>query len=260
MSLLRAPRCRCGRILPPQAGAHPSRTAGSGSSAQRRVPPLGRAGPPRGRAGVAQGSVWTTTSAMPSIRWRSSSSSSPASVWASVSEASRADGERQEQHAPGLGGEQPQALRVRAGDRAHHAAASRATSSSLGRAHRARRESALERLEVGLHVGHPRAGEDRLLDALCDLVGAEDVEVGRELEVQRDARGAVLLEDRDVVRLAHQRLGERDREHPVAEVQAPRPGLDVDDDVGAREGLLRRPARRGRRSGGSRRARRPPGR
>ena len=46
---------------------------------------------------------------------------------------------------------------------------------------------------------------------------------------------AVLLEDRDVVRLLDQRLGERDREHAVAQVQARAARLDVHHHVAARE-------------------------
>ena len=117
-------------------------------------------------------------------------------------------------------------------------------------------QRALERLEVRLHRPPPPAARNRALDALGDLVRLAQIQLGGELQVQRDAAPLVLLEDRDVVRLLHERLRQRDREHPVAQVEAaPR---------AARRARPRRcPAARarprprsGRRRGGPRR---PPG-
>ncbi len=58
--------------------------------------------------------------------------------------------------------------------------------------------------------------------------------------MQRDADRLRLLEDRDVVRLHHQRLGQRDREHPVAQVEPAAARLDVHDDVAAGQRALDR--------------------
>ena len=91
---------------------------------------------------------------------------------------------------------------------------------------------------MGLHLRHPRPRADRALDALGDLVRGAEVEVGGELQVQRDAGRPVLLEDRDVVGLLDQRLGQRDREHPVAQVEPAPARLDVHDDIAAGQRVL----------------------
>ena len=56
--------------------------------------------------------------------------------------------------------------------------------------------------------------------------------------MQRHVDVVALAEDRDVVGLHHQRLGERDREDSVAQVQSAAPWLDVHDDVRAGQRLL----------------------
>ena len=82
---------------------------------------------------------------------------------------------------------------------------------------------------------------DRLLDALglTPWASSSD-EALRELEVQRHARAPVVLEDRDVVGLLDQRLGERGDQDVVAQLQAPAARLDVDDDVACRQRRLDR--------------------
>ena len=89
----------------------------------------------------------------------------------------------------------------------------------------------LQRLQMRLHVLDARLLAQRRLHPLGDVVRLADGDVGGELEVQRDADLAVVLVDRDVVRLADQRLGERDRERAVAQVQAVAPRLEVHDHV-----------------------------
>ena len=73
---------------------------------------------------------------------------------------------------------------------------------------------------------------ERRLDALGDVVRLSDRDVARHLQMQGHADLAVVLVDRDVVRLAHQRLGERDREHAVAEVEPLAAWLEMDHHVG----------------------------
>jgi hypothetical protein len=70
-----------------------------------------------------------------------------------------------------------------------------------------------------VHVVDTRLIAQRRFDALGDIVGLADSHVRGELEVQGDADVTVVLVDGDVVRLAHQRLGERDRERAVAQVR-----------------------------------------
>ena len=67
---------------------------------------------------------------------------------------------------------------------------------------------------------------------------AAQVEVGRELQVQRDAGALAVLEDGDVVGLLDERLRQGDREHAVAQVQAAAAWLDVHDDVAPGQRLL----------------------
>lgn len=86
---------------------------------------------------------------------------------------------------------------------------------------------------MGLHVDHLGALADAPLDALGHQVGFAQVEVGGELEVQGDARAALLLEDGDVVGLLDEGLGQGDGEHAVAQVKAADARLDVHDDVAA---------------------------
>ena len=78
------------------------------------------------------------------------------------------------------------------------------------------------------------------LDALCDLCRGPELEIGGELQVQGDVERASLFEDRDVVGLHHQRLGEGDRKHPIAQVQPAAARLDVDHHVAAGERRLDR--------------------
>jgi hypothetical protein len=75
-------------------------------------------------------------------------------------------------------------------------------------------------------------GSQACLDALSDLVRLIDRDVGSHLQVQGDARAAIVLVDRDVVRLADERLGQRDRQRPVAQVQPLTPWLPMHEDVG----------------------------
>ena len=90
----------------------------------------------------------------------------------------------------------------------------------------------LERLQVRVDVVDARLVAEGGLDALGDVVRLADRDVGGELEVQRDADVAVVLVDGDVVGFADQRLGQRDRQRAVAQVQAVAPRFEVDDDVG----------------------------
>ena len=94
---------------------------------------------------------------------------------------------------------------------------------------------------------YARQRTDRFLDALGDLVSLRQVDIRGELQVQRHADVIAVLKDRDVVRLAHKRLPKRDREHPVAQVESQSPGLDMNDDVAARQRLLDRTLDRVRR-------------
>jgi hypothetical protein len=57
---------------------------------------------------------------------------------------------------------------------------------------------------------------------------------------QRDVHRIALLDDRDVVRLPDERLGERGCENAIAQVQSAPARLDVDDDVAARQCRLDR--------------------
>ena len=173
------------------------------------------------------------TSAMSGSRWRSCSSSSPGEAVGLGERLSRGDREGEEQHAPGLGGEQLEPLGLPARAFAHESP-DLAPGGPVGvRVGGALCERALERLQVGLHVldAGPRA--DRLLDALGDLVRRAEVEVGGELQVQRHAQRVPLLEDRDVVDFLDERLRQGDREHALAQLEAARPGLDVNDHVAA---------------------------
>jgi hypothetical protein len=54
------------------------------------------------------------------------------------------------------------------------------------------------------------------------------------LEVQRHARPAIVLIDRDVVLLAHQGFGERDGQHAVSQVEPLTVRLQVERYVGFR--------------------------
>jgi hypothetical protein len=56
--------------------------------------------------------------------------------------------------------------------------------------------------------------------------------------VQRDADLVTVLEDGDVVRLAHRRLAERNRQDAVTQGQPAATGLDVDDDIAVRQRVL----------------------
>ncbi len=82
-----------------------------------------------------------------------------------------------------------------------------------------------------LHVVHAGPGADRPLDPLGYLMRRTELQVRRELQVQGDARRALLLEDDDVVGLLDERLGKSDRKDPVAQVQTRAARLDVDHDV-----------------------------
>jgi hypothetical protein len=61
------------------------------------------------------------------------------------------------------------------------------------------------------------------------------IEIGGELQVQGDAHRVGLLEDRDVVSLPHQRLGECDRQHPITQIKAPAARLDVHHHIAPRQ-------------------------
>jgi hypothetical protein len=89
----------------------------------------------------------------------------------------------------------------------------------------------LQRLQVGVNVVYAGLVAQGRLHPLGDIVGLPDGVVRGHLEVQGDADATVVLVDGDVVGFAHQRLGERDREHPVAEVQAVASRFEMDDHV-----------------------------
>ena len=97
-------------------------------------------------------------------------------------------------------------------------------------------ERPLERLEMGLHVRDARAlrGSPARRARRSRVRLAGRARPGTSGAARRSTR-AVLLEDRDVVRLLHPRLGQRDREHAVAQVEARAARLDVHDDVAARQ-------------------------
>src|ERR1019366_2202069 len=78
-------------------------------------------------------------------------------------------------------------------------------------------------------VAAVRPPADRELHPLGPLVGLGQRTVGGELQVKRNAYPVAVLEDRDVVRLADQRLAQRDRQDPVSEVQAAIAGVAVPD-------------------------------
>ena len=89
-----------------------------------------------------------------------------------------------------------------------------------------------------LHLGH--GIQDRALDLLPDPVRSVEVEVARELQVERDLDPAVDVEHREVVDLAHVGDAERGRERPLADAPLIAAGLDVDDDVDVGQPLVQR--------------------
>ncbi len=93
-------------------------------------------------------------------------------------------------------------------------------------------DGSLERLQMRVDVVDAGLVAQGGLDALGDVVRLADRDVGGELEVQGEADVAVVLVDGDVVGFADQRLGQRDRQCAVAEVQPVAPRFEVDDDVG----------------------------
>ena len=231
----------------------------TGALALHRCRKRARSFPCRAR----QGSVCTTTSTMPgdalaqlAPRARS------ASRWASVSETRRPHAEREEHDAPGVGRRAAAPAAGRAAGALAHEPLDLACGVQVGRLPSAARavsgrSSGSRCVCTSATPGRARIACSTRSAISCGLV---QVEVGRELQVQRHAGRAVLLEDRDVVRLLDERLGQRDREHPVAQVQAAAARLDVHDhvaagqrpldrlldQVGRRGGPRRRPARAGR--------------
>ena len=82
----------------------------------------------------------------------------------------------------------------------------------------------------------PRA--NRLLDPLGDLVRRARSRSAGNFRCSDTLTRSGLLEDRDVVGFLDQRLGQRDREDTVAQVQAAAARLDVHDDVAAGQRAL----------------------
>ena len=91
----------------------------------------------------------------------------------------------------------------------------------------------VEGLEVRVDVLDVGLGAQRGLDALGDVMGFADGGVRHHLEVQGNAGVAVVLVDDDVVGLADEWLGERNRERPVAQVQAVASRFEMHDDIAA---------------------------
>ena len=92
---------------------------------------------------------------------------------------------------------------------------------------------------MALHVddlGHPV--DDRALDLLGDRVRLVEREVARQLQVERDVEAVRELDHGEVVDLAHPRDRHRRLAHPLAQRRLGAGGLDVDDDVAARERAL----------------------
>ena len=145
------------------------------------------------------------------------------------------DLEREEHNAPGIGGQQLHLPRLGAGPLAHEPFDLSRGVQVRCRVGGTRPERALERLEMGLHRSHTRSRGDRALNPPSDLGRVLQGEIRGELQMQRDIDEPILLEDRDVVRLHHERLRQRDRQDPVAQVETAAARLHVHDHVAARQ-------------------------
>ena len=187
--------------------------------------------------GRSTGSVWITTSARSGIRWRSSSSSSPASRWASTSDSPGSTPRVRNSTRPASVESSLTSPDGRTSPLGAPARAARSLPPSGARRLRqpSGRRAALERLQVGLHVLDLRPRADRRSTRSATSCAERRSSVGAGASgAGRRCSGRSLLVDRDVVGLVHERLGERDREDPVAQVEALAQRLDVDDDVAVR--------------------------
>ena len=90
--------------------------------------------------------------------------------------------------------------------------------------------------------------ENRALDLLGDVVRPFELEIARELQVERDLDATVHLEDDQVVDLAHLRNTQGRRQSTLTDLRIRAPRLHVHDDVGMGKPLAHRvldPVRRG---------------
>jgi hypothetical protein len=79
---------------------------------------------------------------------------------------------------------------------------------------------------------------NRSLDVLGDLVCAVELEIARELQVERDFERSVKVKHRQVVDLADVRDGECGRENTLANSAIATTRLDVHDGVDSRERIV----------------------
>ena len=89
----------------------------------------------------------------------------------------------------------------------------------------------LDRLEMRVDVLDLRLGAQDVLDAFGHVVSVGERYIGVHLEVKRDADLVAVTVDGDVVYIAHERLGERGGQGPVAQAQPLAARLEVNDDL-----------------------------
>ena len=82
--------------------------------------------------------------------------------------------------------------------------------------------------------------ENRALDLLGDVVRPFELEIARELQVERDLDATVHLEDDQVVDLAHLRNTQGRRQSTLTDLRIRAPRLHVHDDVGVGKPLAHR--------------------